>query len=220
MKYRTVIFDVDGTLFDTSPGIFKCIEFVLKNMHYDSIDEKELRKFIGPPVYESFLNICKMTDKEAETATQMYRSAYVEQFIGLSKLYDGIEALLKKLKSEGVKLCIATMKTQPQIEKLLSIFNLTDTFDVVASASVNVKKSKSDIINEVLKATNTGCKDAVMIGDSIYDAVGAKQSGTDFVAVSYGFGISSEQQLKDAEMEYNYYAGNVEMLCEYLSCLS
>lgn len=218
MRYKTVIFDVDGTLFDTSPGIYKCIRFVLKSMNYPEPEEKQLRKFIGPPVFESFSKICKMSDEEAQRATQMYRSAYVERFIGFSKLYEGMDGLLKKLKSNGVKTGIATMKTQPQINRLLEIFNLATGFDSVSAASPDIKKSKADIINEVLRETGTVCKDAVMIGDSLYDALGAKQAGTDFIAVSYGFGITSEQQLKDAEADYNYFAQNVELLCKSLSC--
>lgn len=218
MKYKTVIFDVDGTLFDTSPGIFRCINFVLKSMQYPVLEENELRKFIGPPVYESFTRICKMSAEEAERATQMYRSSYVEKFIGLSELYEGMDILLKKLKSDGAKICIATMKTDTQIERLLDIFNLSEAFDVVASASTNVKKSKSDIINEALKATKTSCKDAVMIGDSLYDALGAKQAGTDFIAVSYGFGITSGQQLKEAGVDYVCYTSSVNELYKYLIC--
>ncbi|MBR3988304.1 MAG: HAD-IA family hydrolase [Clostridia bacterium] len=217
MKYKTVIFDVDGTLFDTSQGIFSCIQFVLDSMNYPQLEVDKLRKFIGPPVYDSFMAICGMSSEEAKKATQLYRSSYVEKFISFSKLYDGMADLINELKNNGVKIGIATMKTGPQIEKLLDIFNLTETFDSVSFAVPSGKKSKSDIINEVLDATATGPEDAVMIGDSIYDGVGASSSAVDFIAVSYGFGINSEQQLKDTDTEYVCFADSVKMLSEYLS---
>ncbi len=217
MKYKTVIFDVDGTLFDTSQGIFSCIQFVLDSMNYPQLEADKLRKFIGPPVYDSFMAICGMSSEDANKATQLYRSSYVEKFIVFSKLYEGMDELIKELKSSGVKIGIATMKTELQIKKLLEIFDLSDTFDSVSFAVPSGKKSKSDIINEVLDATATAPMDAVMIGDSVYDGVGANSSAVDFIAVSYGFGISSEQQLKDTGTEYVCFADSVKMISEYLS---
>lgn len=217
MKYKTVIFDVDGTLFDTSQGIFDCIRFVLESMKYPQLEEQQLRKFIGPSVFDSFMGICGMSSEEAQKATQIYRSSYVDKFIGCSRLYDGMDVLLKELKSNGVKIGIATMKTGPQIEKLLDIFNLTEVFDSVSYAVPSGKKSKSDIINEVLEATGTAPENAVMIGDSIYDGIGAEKSDVDFIAVSYGFGITCELQLKDAKTDYVYFAENVKQLSQYLA---
>lgn len=75
-----------------------------------------------------------MSSEDANKATQLYRSSYVEKFIVFSKLYEGMDELIKELKSSGVKIGIATMKTELQIKKLLEVFDLSDTFDSVSFA--------------------------------------------------------------------------------------
>lgn len=198
MKYKTVIFDVDGTLFDTSGGIFNCINYVLTELGLETLQNSVLRKFVGPPVDLSFQKICGMNAALAEKAAALYRKYYVEQFVSQSVLYNGMLELLILLKENNIKTGIATMKTQPQADKLIDLFHLGQFFDCVAGVDLKHKLPKSGIIKNVLKAV--GCANgahAVMIGDTASDGEGARVAGVDFIGVTYGFGISGPDDVTD-----------------------
>ena len=216
MKYSTVIFDVDGTLFDTSEGIFECIEYVVEKMNYPKVERSLLSKFIGPPVYESFSKICGMNEEDANIATKMYREMYVKEFVAKSKLYDSMEDLLAFLKENGVKVAIATMKTQPQIDKLLEITDMSGTFDSVRGADTVIKNTKADLIKLVLSDLGENPENAVMVGDTLSDGKGASIAKTDFIAVTYGFGITDEAAISNSEVDYVLCADSVNEIKDFL----
>ncbi len=187
--YNCVIFDVDGTLFDTSEGIFECVNFVLreKNLH-------KLKRFIGPPIMESFQRYCGFSHDCAKELTEMYRNYYVKTYIKKSYMYPGMKALLDQMKAKNVKVTIATLKTQIQIDTLLKNENLGLYFDLVCGAAPN-RKNKVDLINYIANQLMIKTGTMVMVGDSVLDAEGARKAGIDFIGVTYGFGLKEENDL-------------------------
>ena len=120
---KVVVFDVDGTLCDTREGIISALNDVLARYHVQSISSEDECKYIGPSVRDSFIRYHNFSMKDAEEATKIYREIYVSSYIVKSKLYNGIKELLITLKNDGCILCLATMKTQKQVEKLLDFFS-------------------------------------------------------------------------------------------------
>lgn len=200
--YKVVVFDVDGTLFDTSEGICNCINYVLEKNNKPTLSDEVLKKFIGPPIYKSFMDFCGIDFDTAMKYTEEYRFHYVEQFIKQSKPYPDMLNVLEHIKGENIKLAIATLKTQKQIDALLFNEGLEDLFDVVRGVRVHGEK-KDDILKSISEELGiSDYREMVLVGDTILDAEGAASIGVDFIGVTHGFGLRTEEDLK----EYPYVA--------------
>lgn len=209
--YNCIIFDVDGTLFDTSEGIFECINFVLREKKFPELSEEELKRFIGPPIIESFQKYCGFSHELANELTEMYRNYYVETYIKKSYMYSGMKELLDQVKAKNIKVAIATLKTQIQIDTLLKNKNLSIYFDLVCGAAPN-RRNKVDLINYIANQLKIEAREMVLVGDSVLDAEGARKAGVDFIGVTYGFGLKKENDLRG--IPYKKLCGSIGELRE------
>lgn len=148
-KISAVIFDIDGTLFDTKNGILQAIHAVSEKSGYKKIDDSDELSWIGLPIRDTFLNSFGMDAIEAEKATNEYRRLYIEQFITSSYVYDGVQEVLEALKRAGLYVAVATMKTDAQVRALLNAFPTMDLFDWIETASEEGGKTKADMIMEL-----------------------------------------------------------------------
>lgn len=192
-KYDLVIFDLDGTLLDTSEGIFNSVRYALKEMHLPQISTELLRKFVGPPPKDMYKKIFELSEEKALWAVKKHREYGKEKAIFEAKVYPEIKNVLAKLKKSNFKLACATLKKQDIAEIVLRNFNLIEYFDVVVGMNECESLSKTDTIRIAME--NTKSKTAIMIGDSLYDLEGAKEMSLDFIGVLYGFGFSSFKEL-------------------------
>lgn len=199
--FTTVLFDFDGTVFDTGEGITKSVQYALKKQGIDA-DISELGYFVGPPLFDSFKNGFNMTDEQAAQAVVDYRERYKPIGLYECRIYDGIDELLKQLKSMGCKLGIATAKPLHMAETLLKYGNVYDYFDVYCGSPENVHgRTKPEIITEALEKLGVTDKDSViMIGDTKFDILGAHDVGVKAIGVSYGYG--SREELETAKADY------------------
>lgn len=195
MKYGTVLFDFDGTLMDTSEGILECVVQTLNEIHIPIPKKETLRKFIGPPIKRSFVDVCGIEEEKADQAVTDYRSCYNAMGRHHAEVYPGIEELLKTLRNHGVKLAVASVKMTDVVMQTMQEFAITHYFDAICGASPDINiRSKDHIIQEALERTNTRAQDALMVGDSDYDAKGAEVVGVDFCAVLWGFGFDGRAE--------------------------
>lgn len=188
-KYDLVIFDLDGTLLDTSPGIFGSVRYAEKVMGLKPIADCELRKFVGPPPKEMYKKIYGLSDEDAMTATKAHRKYGVEKAVFQAEIYSGMKETLEKLKTCGFKLAVATLKKQNIAEIVLKNFGMYDFFDVVVGIDELESLTKAQTIEICLSKTNS--EFAVMVGDSEYDFKGAVEAKVDFIGVLYGFGFEN-----------------------------
>lgn len=189
-KKNCVVFDIDGTLFDTKPGIIKAINYVLRKFGKDIIPYERENEFIGPPVKQSFIKLCGFSVDEAEKATALYRQIYVDKFISESIPYDGLTEVLGLLKQEGFVLGIATMKTRKQVDRLLEIFGYRDIFDDIECAKEDGSLSKRQML-ERIKRDYLGCDEFFMVGDTESDMNAADAVDYEFIFAKYGYGSIS-----------------------------
>ena len=110
LQYRAVLLDFDGTLVDTSEGIFHSIAVAFRKMGMPLPPKEILRHFMGPPIYYSFQTFAGMDAQQAELATQFFRVDYEEDGVYRSKPYDGLPELLRRLREENIKIGVATLK--------------------------------------------------------------------------------------------------------------
>lgn len=197
-KYRVVLFDLDGTLTDSGRGVTYCVQKTLEYMKRPVPPQSILRKFVGPPMFDSFTKLCGMNAEDADFAIRHFRSIY-DGIMG-NEIYEGIPELLAELRNAGAILAVATSKPGSMTQIVLKHFHLDGCFDLVSAADESDRGSgKEELILPVLKKTGCAPRDAVMIGDTKFDAGGAVKADTDFIGVLYGFGTRDEMVHAGAE---------------------
>lgn len=196
MRYRLFIFDLDGTLVDTSPGIMRTVRHVEEVLGVPPIPDSDLRRFIGPPLEDSFLRYHHVTPEGAKEMVACYRERYGTVGVGEAAVYPGIPEILDLIEgTPGAYAAVATLKHHTMAEKSLAQFDLAKRFDAIA-AGTDEHPSKADLIRQVMADLHWADPAAVvMIGDSRYDGEGALEAGVDFVPLTYGFGFSEPGSL-------------------------
>ena len=190
MQYNMVIFDLDGTLLDTSPGIFGSVRYAEQQLNLKPIADSDLKKFVGPPPKDMYKKIYNLSEHDAIRATEAHRKYGMEQAIYEARLYDGIPEVLDELKRRNYKLSVATLKKQKIAEVILKRFALANYFDVIVGMDEEENFTKKITICNAMEYTGTS--KAVMVGDSEYDYHGAVSAGVDFIGVLYGFGFKKD----------------------------
>ncbi|ADK13507.1 HAD-IA family hydrolase [Clostridium ljungdahlii] len=201
MKYKYILFDLDGTITESKEGITKSVQYALKKFGIivESLDL--LEKFIGPPLKYSFSEYFGFDENKSLEAVQYYREYFEKKGIMENKVYDHIEDLLKQLKELKLKLIIATSKPTKFSNIILNNFNLTPYFDAIVGSNMNgTRCTKGEVIKHVLEKYRINSDEAVMIGDRKYDMIGARQNNMDSIGVTYGYG--SLEELKNENPTY------------------
>ena len=194
MKFKAVIFDFDGTVCETAPGIVKSARYALEAFGYTvPEDDKELEFFIGPPLLVTFQERFGADAQTAMELVKKYRERYTNQGVYESNLYKGIDNLLTALKKDGLKIGIASSKPQKYVETLLERFNVMKYFDCVCGVSFTADcESKASIISRCMASLAVEPEEVFMVGDKRYDIEGAKANGMLSVGVLWGYGTKFE----------------------------
>jgi len=192
--YKYILFDLDGTLTDPGPGITRAVQYALRKYNIEVNDLRELYKFIGPPLRDSFQEYYDMTPEEAEEAIVYYREYYGETGLFENTVYNGIPELLSKLKDSGRVLVVATSKPEKFSLQILEHFDLLKYFDFAACATFDgARDTKASVIRYALESLNiTNTSEVLMIGDRLHDINGARECGIDAIGVTYGYGDRAE----------------------------
>lgn len=195
--YKTVLFDLDGTITDSEPGIIACVQHALRQFGIEVEDPKTLRPFIGPPLRDSFREYFQMTPEEAEQATEFYRQRYAPIGKFECSVYPGIPQLLRRLHETGRTVILATSKPEGFAREILEHFDLLQYFDLIGGATLDGSRdTKEAVLQYILDSGHVPDRqDAVMIGDTKFDMIGAAAFSLPAVGVLYGFG--SRQELEE-----------------------
>lgn len=189
IMYRCVLFDMDGTLINSYDGIFHAYQYTLKKMNTSFGGDVFVRRAIGAPLPFIFKHVCGMDDSEVPKAIQHYRHYYSEKGKQELKVYDGMKQALHSLKDYGCFLGIATLKKESFAKEILKDLGLLSYFDVVCGMDEEDRLTKTILIKKCMQRANASQNETVLVGDSEFDAAGAKEAGIDFLAVTYGFGF-------------------------------
>lgn len=213
-NYDVILFDLDGTLTDSSPGIINSIIYALKKYDITVDNTAKLRKFLGPPLHESFKDFYGFDENKAMEAVGFYREYFSTKGIFENEVYEGIASLLQSLSERGKRLILATSKPQPFTDTIMEHFDLTQYFECIAGSNMDGTRSKkADVISYALQQCDVTDKSkTVMIGDRAQDIIGAKFVGIDAIGVEYGYG--DYEELNDAGA--NYIVKTVDELKRYL----
>lgn len=203
MGWKYILFDLDGTLTDSSEGILNCVIYALEAARKDIPNREALLQFIGPPLVDGFQEITGMNHEEAVIATAKYRERY--GVIGLfeNKPYEGIAKVLLELKRQGKMIALATSKPETYAVRILQYFHLMKYFDETVGSELNgTRNDKAEVIREALRRLHISekeYKDVIMVGDRRHDIIGAKKCGIESLGVYYGFAEPGELEKAGAD---------------------
>jgi HAD hydrolase, family IA, variant 1 len=214
MKQKHILFDLDGTIVKSDLGITKGVQ---KSLEHFGINEKleDLKKFVGPPMVESYTSLYGFSLKQYEEALDVFHDYYRTVGIFECELYDGIGEMLDSLSKE-YKLYVATSKPEREARRVIEHFGLDKYFTFVGGSDgdFNTKRAtKTAVIEYVLETNKIVDKTyAIMVGDKSHDIVGAGNAGLKSIGVLYGYGGLDEFA------EANYIVKSVEDLREMFIC--
>lgn len=194
MRWRYLLFDLDGTLTDPMLGITRSVQYALHRFGIEVDDLRTLCRFIGPPLKESFRDFYGMDDEQATRAVALTREYFAPRGIFENRLYEGIPELLTELQAAGCMLAMATSKPEPFARQIAEHFHLADRFALIGGATMDgTRTAKRDVVRHVLDALDVEDPTAaVMIGDRRYDIEGAAAEGIASIGVLWGYGSREE----------------------------
>lgn len=208
-----LLFDLDGTLTDSSEGITKSVQYGLQCVGIEVTDLNELLKFIGPPLDYSFREFYNLSEEQIQKAVEKYRERYnaVGKFENV--LYPDMVSLLKDMKKRGKHLAVASSKPEVFVRQILKHFNIEQYFEVIVGSGLDGSLgTKGEVVKEALRRLfvkeegekvvldNQICEKTAMIGDRRFDVEGGKENGLITIGVEYGFQKPGE--LKEAKADY------------------
>jgi len=197
MAYTAILFDLDGTIVDSAPGITATLAYTFEQMGLPIPTPSELVAYVGPPILDSFRDRAGFTREQAQRALEIYRPQYLETGVYNATVYEGVPAVLRAIHSAGVPLSLATSKPELPATLILEHFGLAAQFDIITGASADeVRSAKADVVAEALvrlAAIGADLSNPVMVGDREHDVHGAAAHGIPTIFVEWGYGSPAEQ---------------------------
>lgn len=187
---KAVFFDLDGTLLDTGAGICQCARHTLEHFGIVPESQEALRVFVGPPLRDTFLRF-GIEPSRIEQAVAEYRRYYSGASVQDAP-YPGIGLALKTLRQQGFRLFVATSKPERLAKSVLEQHGLAEYFEAICGDTLDGSRNSKALVIQHLLDTIGGAKDAVMVGDTVFDVLGAKAHGIDTIAVEWGYGTVGE----------------------------
>ena len=193
MNFENILFDLDGTIVNSEKGITGCVSYALGKFGIAETDRAALRRFIGPPLSDSFMRFYGFDAARAEKAVEYYRERYVPVGVHENEVYEGVPELLSDLRAAGKKLYIATSKPEQFAKGIIDECGLSEFFDGIYGSTLDESRNTKDkVLAYAIEKIGLKKDCSVMVGDRFHDVEGAKENGLPCVGVLYGFGDRDE----------------------------
>lgn len=193
-KYSVVLFDLDGTLTDSAPGILNSVCYACRKLNLPEPPPETLRRFLGPPLLDSFQNLMGLSPSESQQAVAAFREYFPTKGLFENEVYPGIAGLLRDLKSARKTVVLATSKPEEFARRIMEHFDLAQYCDAICGATLDeTRTDKGEVIAYALQTAHiTDTADAVMVGDREHDVKGAARNGLPCIGALYGYGSREE----------------------------
>ena len=196
-----LLFDLDGTLTEPAPGITASFAYAAQALGRASPSVTELRRFIGPPLRDAFVELLGSDDPALiEDAVRLYRERYATVGLFENAVHPGVPGVLAQLRSEGFRLRIVTSKPRVYADRIIDHFGLREFFEHVYGPELSGERSsKTELIAYVMKTESIAPRCGCMIGDRAHDIVGARANGMASLGVTWGYGTAAELHAAGAD---------------------
>ena len=199
--FRHIMFDLDGTVTDSGRAIMSSVQSALSRLGYENEPEEKLRTFIGPSLFDSFHREYGFEGELCDRAVAYYREVYEGGLMYDVDVYDGIPELLSELKKDGFVIYLVTSKPLRFSQKIIEHLGLSEYFDYeIAPELKDHNSDKARLIEKAITCSGAERNECIMIGDTYFDILGAKDAGISSIGVTFGFG--SVESLTEAGATY------------------
>lgn len=200
-KIHHILFDLDGTLVDSSGAIQAALTHGLQRLGLEYPADCAIESLIGMPLLDILRDRFGIVGEPAERVITHYREYYDQRAQGETRVYERVAETLNTLCAAGIGLFVATVKPSPIAAKVLRDMGLQGYFKGVAGSSMDhARRDKAHIIRHALQQYGLEAGRSLMVGDRAQDIDGARQNGLYAVGVTYGFG--SLQELTTASPDH------------------
>lgn len=213
-QFTHILFDLDGTLTDPRLGIGNSLKYALRQMQIDGYSDEILERFVGPPLQDSFKNLFGMNERNTNLAVEHFRTYFGEKGLFENEPYQGISELLEELYLCGKRVYVVTSKLEKYAKMIVQHFEFDRYLDDLQGAEATGKHSgKSQLIGQLMARNRIPASaSVVMVGDTHYDLIGARENAISGIAVGYGFGTA--ETLSNCNPDY--LVNSVDELAELL----
>lgn len=195
---KLVIFDWDGTLFDSAGQIVDSLQFAAQQ-HQQSLTAEDAAHIIGLGLPEVMQTLFPRVPELHDAILESYATHYVAHS-SHDQWFVGVHEMLHDLKQQGIILAVATGKSRRGLDRVLTTTASHDLFTVTRAASETKSKPHPLMLEEILQHTGIDVNHAVMVGDTTYDLEMAQRIGMKRIGVSYG--VHAVEELMSYEPIY------------------
>lgn len=195
-RRRSFIFDLDGTLVDSLPGISYCVESALRDMGRNPAGD--ISQFIGPPIREILRRVLvDATESELINAEKVFRAHYDTAGWKRTILYPGVKDAVEELSNDGNRLFVFTNKPHHAARSILQLLGVSSLFEAVLSRDSKRPpyESKAAMLSDILGEYKLRTDETEVVGDSYEDFEAAKALGIPFRFVTYGYGTIPKESI-------------------------
>ncbi len=212
--YKYILFDLDGTLLNTYKGVSNGVKHTLNFYGLPIPEEKELRKYLGPPLRDSFTRFAGFSEEKINEAIAKFREYYFDKGVYEYEFFEELKPTFAKLREMGCKLAVATSKLEKGAFTILEHAGLTNEFDFICGSTQDESRSTKDqVVAHVLEHFGiTDKSEVLMVGDRDNDIVGAHKNGIKCCGFLSGFGSLEEMQEYGADYVIRFISEIFEIL--------
>jgi phosphoglycolate phosphatase len=189
---RLVLFDLDGTLVDSTPGIWASVRVAAAELGLPEPTPGQLRSMVGPPLEDGFAGAFGLPPADVARAVAAYRAYYGAGALLDADVYPGVPELLAALRADGAVLAVATSKPEPFAVRVLAHVGLLPEFAGVHGATLDgAVRHKDQVVGAALAAHPDGER-PVLVGDRSHDVLGARAHGLPCIGAGWGPALPGE----------------------------
>ena len=206
-NYRCILWDLDGTLTLSHPGIYNCMRYALEKLGKPAPSEKDLRLCVGPPLDWSFETLFGLSKEESQKGVVLYRERYEVAGWAENEPVAGALEYLQALKNAGYQMALATSKPMHYALKIVEKFGflpyLTTEYEPMIPG---YEPKKTDMILKGMQLLGAQKEECLLIGDRKYDIVGAREIGVDVAALEVGYAEEGEFEVYPPDYRFSDFA--------------
>lgn len=186
-KIKNILFDFDGTLVDSAPGIVKTMEQTFLRMGIAVPAEAEMRATIGLPLQKALQLLGKLNDEDAERATDIYRELFPVYEVNFVKVFPSVLDTLEALKGKDIRMAIVTSRDRVSYELIADKRGLSAMFEAVVTGADGITpKPAPDMVLALLERMDISPEETLVVGDTTFDIKMGNSAGCRTCGVTYG----------------------------------